>query len=73
MRSVPLQILIKNNKQGTPYFIDVYNVFGEEVYSAKTNSQNTQISLNNSCSGLYLYRVLLETGDLVKEGKFIIH
>ncbi len=56
--------------------VEVYNVLGEKVYS-KTFSQtqgnnNTQINLSNNPSGIYLYRVLIETGDLISSGKFII-
>jgi hypothetical protein len=52
--------------------IEIYNMLGEKIYTAKLNATNTQIDLNNNASGIYLYRVLTETGDLLSEGKLII-
>ncbi len=52
--------------------IEIYNVLGEMVYSAKLNSTNTQIEMGNNSAGVYLYRVLNEKSDLISEGKFII-
>ncbi|HTB06657.1 MAG TPA: choice-of-anchor tandem repeat GloVer-containing protein [Bacteroidia bacterium] len=51
--------------------VEVYNMFGEMIYSTKLNSANTQVDLSNNSNGVYLYRVISATGDLVSEGKFI--
>lgn len=61
--------------------IDVYNVLSEKVYSnyqiTKSSpkgipSQNYQIDLSSQPNGVYLYRVISQTGTLVGEGKLII-
>ncbi len=52
--------------------ITVYNILGEQVYQAPLNATTTQINIRNKAGGLYLYRVLTETGNQVSEGKFII-
>jgi len=54
--------------------IEVYNVMGERVYSNYqiTNTSNYQIDLSNQSNGVYLYRLISETGNLVSEGKIVI-
>ena len=52
--------------------INVYNILGEQVYQSSLNLTNTQIDLNNKAEGIYLYRVVTESGSLVSSGKFII-
>jgi hypothetical protein len=52
--------------------IEVYNILGEQVYQALLNATTTQIDMSNKAEGLYLYRVITETGTLVGEGKFVI-
>jgi sugar lactone lactonase YvrE len=59
------QLVIKNT-------VEVYNMLGEKIYTAKLNSSTSQIDLSNNANGIYLYRVLTETGTLVSGGKFII-
>jgi len=66
-------IQIKNCNSGSNSVVEVYNMFGEKVYSeALRQAQcNNQIDLSNEPSGIYLYRVKAETGELISEGKFI--
>ncbi|HXB10924.1 MAG TPA: T9SS type A sorting domain-containing protein [Bacteroidia bacterium] len=52
--------------------VAVYNILGEQIYTAKINAATTQLDLSNNTSGIYLYTVLSETGRLVSDGKFII-
>ncbi|HXP49189.1 MAG TPA: T9SS type A sorting domain-containing protein [Bacteroidia bacterium] len=52
--------------------VEIYNMLGEKIYTAKINATNTQIDLSNNPSGIYLYRVITETGGLVSEGKLVI-
>jgi len=52
--------------------INIYNILGEQVYQSSLNASTTQIELSNKAEGLYLYRVLTETGALVSEGKIVI-
>jgi uncharacterized repeat protein (TIGR03803 family) len=50
----------------------VYNTLGELVCYNMLNATNTQIDLSSNAPGIYLYRVLTETGTLVSDGKFVI-
>jgi trimeric autotransporter adhesin len=52
--------------------IEIFNYLGENIYNAKMNSGNTEINLGAQPNGVYLYRVLRETGGLVGEGKVIV-
>ena len=54
--------------------VEIYNVLGERVYiqTIKIGKEDTPVNLVDKPSGLYLYRVLTETGYIVSEGKFII-
>jgi uncharacterized repeat protein (TIGR03803 family) len=53
--------------------IEIYNMLGEKVYS-QISLPTTQYSLDlsNQSAGIYFYRVLTESGNLVAEGKFVI-
>ncbi|NNM95618.1 MAG: T9SS type A sorting domain-containing protein, partial [Bacteroidia bacterium] len=54
----------------------IYNMLGEQVYSHYqiTTPSEYQIDLSSQPAGIYLYRVITETGYLIGEGKFeIIH
>jgi len=53
--------------------IEVYNVLGEKVYS-QFNIQNPTFNINLSSQpgGVYLYRVIANSGELIGEGKVII-
>jgi GH25 family lysozyme M1 (1,4-beta-N-acetylmuramidase) len=52
--------------------VEVYNMLGEKICTAKLDPINTQIDLSHNPSGIYLYRVLTETGGLISEGKMLI-
>jgi len=52
--------------------IEVYNVLGQQVYQTNIFSGNIKIELSNQPQGVYLYRIIMQTGDLVEEGKLII-
>jgi sugar lactone lactonase YvrE len=53
--------------------INIYNLLGEKVYS-QSNTQNPTFNINLSShpNGVYLYRILTETGFLMSSGKFVI-
>ncbi|HXB11365.1 MAG TPA: T9SS type A sorting domain-containing protein, partial [Bacteroidia bacterium] len=55
--------------------VEVYNMLGEMVYSKPLSIVNYPLSVNLSSqsNGVYLYRVLNESGNLAGEGKFIIN
>jgi|GEM_PF-1577038 len=53
--------------------IEVFNMLGEKVYTTKLNSSTTTIDLGSNPVGIYLYRVITETGsNLIGEGKLVI-
>lgn len=54
--------------------IEIYNMLGAQVYSnyQMTKSSNYQIDLSNQPAGVYLYRVISASGNLLGEGKIVI-
>jgi hypothetical protein len=52
--------------------LEIFNILGEKVYQTRLNASTNQIDLSNYSNGIYLYRVLTETGSLVSEEKFVI-
>jgi hypothetical protein len=53
--------------------VEVYNTLGANIYSTSGNGQSTfSMDLGNQPAGIYLYRILTETGSLVNQGKLII-
>jgi len=68
------QLVISNYKLGINSTVEIYNVLGEEVYSSYqiTQSSNYPIDISSQSNGVYMYRIISETGDLVGEGKVII-
>jgi hypothetical protein len=54
--------------------MDVYNMLGEKVYSETLNIKHStfNIDLSNNANGIYLYRVITKSGELIGEGKLII-
>ncbi len=53
--------------------IEVYNMTGQRIYAETLRqTQGDVIDLTNASEGIYLYRVLTETGSLVSTGKFVI-
>jgi hypothetical protein len=55
-------------------YIEVYNMLGERVYRQPLRQAqgDNHIDLSNNADGVYLYRIITETGELVSEGKVII-
>jgi hypothetical protein len=51
--------------------VELYNVLGEKIYSEALNSAYSQIDISNNAVGIYLYRVITETGSLISEGKIV--
>jgi hypothetical protein len=68
-REVPIAIGIR-----TKSAVEVYNMLGQIIYSTSLSINNStfNINLGSQPNGVYLYRVLTETGSLVSDGKFII-
>lgn len=53
------------------YNVIVYNMLGQEVYTAPLNLTTSQIDLSNNPTGLYLYRVISKDGNLLGSGKLV--
>jgi hypothetical protein len=54
--------------------VEVYNMLGEMIYSntLSINNSTLSIDISNNANGIYLYRVIANTGELIGEGKLII-
>jgi hypothetical protein len=53
--------------------VEIYNLLGEKIFTETLpQTQVNNINLTGEPDGIYLYRVLRETGELVGEGKIII-
>jgi uncharacterized repeat protein (TIGR03803 family) len=63
---------VKSEELRTKSTLEVYNMMGEKVYSTTLNSANTQIDLSGKPAGVYLYRVITESGEPISQEKFII-
>ena len=63
--------LSMNNVTSKPE-IEIYNVLGGNIYTMKVNSGNTRINLEGQPNGVYLYRVMKQTGEFVGSGKVLI-
>jgi hypothetical protein len=64
---------IKNYQLKIKNSVEVYNVMGQQVYSNSLQIPDSsfQIDLTSQPSGIYLYRVITESGTLLGEGKLI--
>ncbi|HXP51718.1 MAG TPA: T9SS type A sorting domain-containing protein, partial [Bacteroidia bacterium] len=65
-------VVIRNYELRATNNVEVYNMIGELIYTARLKSANTQIDLTKNGAGIYFYRVITETGGLVSEGKLVI-
>jgi hypothetical protein len=68
---------IKNLQLGTAGRVEVYNMLGQQVLNTEINKSqggvsNTLIAVPNSNAGIYFYRIVTSTGDIVKTGKLIV-
>lgn len=54
--------------------VEVYNMLGEKVYSNYqiTKLSNYQIDLSSQPNGVYLYKVISDSGNLAGQGKLVI-
>jgi len=71
-------LVVSNYEPGMNYTISVYDLLGQQVYSASLNTlpqitQGFSINLGNKTNGLYFYRIANRTGDrIVAEGKLAL-
>lgn len=66
------QLEITNYKSGINNEVEIYNVLGQQIYQSNINSDNTEINLSGQPQGVYLYRLINESGGLIGEGKVVI-
>jgi len=73
------QFTLQSSVVSCQWSVEVYNMLGEKVYTATLPPPNRggasssfQINLSSETSGIYLYRVISETGNLLGEGKLVI-
>ncbi len=52
--------------------VEIYNVLGEKVFTEPLNQSNSNINLSGQPMGVYLYRVVTQTGELVATGKVVV-
>jgi hypothetical protein len=64
---------VKSEELKVKSIIEVYNVLGQQVYSNSLviPDSSFQIDLTAQPNGVYLYRVISETGTVMGEGKLI--
>lgn len=60
---------VLNNNEGA-YEIIVYNFLGKRLDDLKNVSGTRQLDLSNYFSGIYIYQVRDQKGNLVESGKF---
>jgi len=52
--------------------LEIYNSLGEMIYNNNLVYATNQVDLSDKASGIYLYRALSHTGELISTGRFII-
>ncbi len=52
--------------------VKVYNVLGQEVLSSSISSTNNKVNLSSQPKGIYIYRILTETGEAISTGRLAI-
>jgi len=64
---------IKNYELGITNSVEVYNMLGEKVYSQfLIPNSSFLIDLSSQPNGIYLYRIIATSGELIGEGKLVI-
>jgi len=66
------QFNIELTNAGVGSYVKIYNVLGEEVYTALLRNEDNKISLSNQPQGIYIYRILTETGSPISTGRLIV-
>jgi len=68
------EFIVKGEMLKVNSIIEVYNILGAKIYSNELSTFNSQLSidLSNNASGIYLYRIITNNGELIKEGKLVI-
>ncbi len=64
-----LQLSVVGNQASV---VRVYNVLGEEVENEELKATSNEIDLSAQPNGVYLYRVISQSGSLIGEGKVVV-
>jgi hypothetical protein len=62
---------ISNYELGSTNTVEVYNMLGEQVYSAGLNSSIAKIDLSNNAAGIYLVRIVNSDGSYLAQSKIV--
>lgn len=54
------------------YQLKVYNVLGEEVANSTISSAHNEINLGTQPKGVYIYKVMTETGSPISTGRLVV-
>jgi trimeric autotransporter adhesin len=67
-------IVIAGEAKQSSGTMEIYNVLGEKIYDAtlKQVQGDNSIDISNQPNGIYLYRVISESGSLIGEGKIVV-
>ncbi|HXB12862.1 MAG TPA: T9SS type A sorting domain-containing protein, partial [Bacteroidia bacterium] len=54
--------------------VEIYNMLGEKVYSNSLSIEHSTLSINLGAKspGLYMYKLISESGEQIANGKFVI-
>jgi N-acetylneuraminic acid mutarotase len=52
--------------------VEIYNAIGQEVYTGLLASDNNNVELTSKATGVYLYRIISENGNLLGQGRLVI-
>ena len=67
------QFTIQSSVVSGPFYVEVYNVLGDKVYSQfSTFNSKVSVNLSSQPNGIYFYRVIKEDGNLLGENKLMI-
>jgi hypothetical protein len=61
---------IQQHNNGNNFGLIVYNFLGKKVDEFKNINSNTTVDLGNYYSGVYIFQLRDERGNLVESGKF---
>ncbi|HXB12863.1 MAG TPA: T9SS type A sorting domain-containing protein [Bacteroidia bacterium] len=68
------QLGIRNGQLGMTSAVEIYNILGEKIYSSSFTIHNSPftIDISGRPAGVYMYRLISETGVQIANGKFVI-
>ncbi|HTB07173.1 MAG TPA: T9SS type A sorting domain-containing protein [Bacteroidia bacterium] len=66
------QLITGNEQVGIKNTAEIYNMLGEKIYQSTLTQANIHIDISNYSSGIYLYCLVSEKGELIGSGKLII-